>query len=189
MHQRVRAARATNPAQRRRVRGVGADLEKPTHGIPVELDLVDRLTGTELAQLGWAVRGQHDQRGVGFTRLDHRRREVGRRGTRGAGDRDGSALARARPSAKKSPLRSSMCEWARRPGWRASASTSGAERDPGEVHASVTPQRASSSTKAARSRWVSRGAVKMWACQRPSSWCTASRRPRAHWDRGPRGAR
>ena len=42
-----------------------------------------------------------------------------------------------------------MCEWARIRCSRASASTSGVERDPGEVHASVIPHLASSSTNAA----------------------------------------
>ena len=40
-------------------------------------------------------------------------------------------------------------------GSRASESTSGVEREPGEVHASRRPQRASSSTKARRPRYVS----------------------------------
>jgi len=40
-------------------------------------------------------------------------------------------------------------------GSRASASTSGVERDPGEVQASVMPQRASSSTNAAIRSWLS----------------------------------
>ena len=40
-------------------------------------------------------------------------------------------------------------------GSRASDSTSGVEREPGEVHASRRPQRASSSTKARRPRYVS----------------------------------
>ena len=52
------------------------------------------------------------------------------------------------PSAKNAALRSSMCEVARIRGSRARLSTSGVEREPGDVHASLSPQRASSSTKA-----------------------------------------
>ena len=67
----------------------------------------------------------------------------------------GTPVAFASPSAKKPPQRSSMCEVARMRGSRASESTSGVEREPGEVHASRRPQRASSSTKARRPRYVS----------------------------------
>ena len=67
----------------------------------------------------------------------------------------GRPVAFASPSAKKPPLRSSMCEVARMRGSRASESTSGVEREPGDVHASRRPQRASSSTKARRPRYVS----------------------------------
>ena len=48
-----------------------ADLEEPAHGVAVELDLVDRLAGADVAQLGRAVRGQHDQRDARLARLDH----------------------------------------------------------------------------------------------------------------------
>jgi hypothetical protein len=65
----------------------------------------------------------------------------------------GRPLALAAPSAKNALARSSMWECARSRGLRASASTSGVEREPGEVQASVIPQRASSSTKAAISWW------------------------------------
>ena len=67
----------------------------------------------------------------------------------------GRPVALAMPSAKKPPQRSSTCEVARIRGSRASDSTSGVEREPGEVHASRRPQRASSSTKARRPRYVS----------------------------------
>ena len=60
----------------------------------------------------------------------------------------GSPLAFASPSAKKPPLRSSRWEVARIRGSRASESTSGVEREPGDVQASRTPQRASSSANA-----------------------------------------
>ena len=67
----------------------------------------------------------------------------------------GRPLCFAAPSAKKPAQRSSMCEKQRRRPSRASASTSGDEREPGDVQASRTPQRASSSTNARSSRWVS----------------------------------
>jgi 2-succinyl-6-hydroxy-2,4-cyclohexadiene-1-carboxylate synthase len=67
----------------------------------------------------------------------------------------GRPLALARPSAKKPAQRSSRCEWQRSRPSRTRASTSGLEREPGEVQASVTPQRASSSANARSSRWVS----------------------------------
>jgi hypothetical protein len=64
----------------------------------------------------------------------------------------GRPLAFASPSAKKLPQRSSMCELDRIPGSRASDSTSGVEREPGDVQACSSPQRASSSAKARRPR-------------------------------------
>jgi hypothetical protein len=64
----------------------------------------------------------------------------------------GRPVAFASPSAKKPPQRSSMWEVERMPGSRASESTSGVERDPGEVQACSSPQRASSSAKARRPR-------------------------------------
>ena len=54
------SARIQRSRSRRRV--VVADLEEPAHRVAVELDLVDRLAGADLAQLGRAVGGQHDQR-------------------------------------------------------------------------------------------------------------------------------
>ena len=42
--------------------GVVVDLEEPLGRAAVELDLVDRLPGADLAQLGRAVGGQHEQR-------------------------------------------------------------------------------------------------------------------------------
>src|SRR3954454_14475477 len=75
----------------------------------------------------------------------------------------GRRVALARPSPKKAPERSSMCDVQRSRPSRTSASTSGVERDPGEVHASVMPQRTSSSTNARSSRWMSFSAGKIVA--------------------------
>ena len=63
------------------------DLEVPLGRAAVELDLVDRLPGAELAQLGRAVGGEDEQRHARLVGLDHRGRVVGRRGARGAGER------------------------------------------------------------------------------------------------------
>jgi len=63
----------------------------------------------------------------------------------------GRPLALAAPTAKNPAHRSSMCEKQRSRGSRTSESTIGVLREPGEVHASRIPQRASSSANA-RSR-------------------------------------
>src|SRR3954470_4315262 len=75
----------------------------------------------------------------------------------------GRRVALASPRPKNAPERSSMCDVQRRRPSRTSASTSGVERDPGEVHASVMPQRTSSSTNARSSRWMSFSAGKIVA--------------------------
>ena len=78
-----RAARElAQPAHAGRAGRVVVDLEVPLGGAAVELDLVDRLPGAEVAQLGRAVGGQHEQRDARLVGLDHRRRVVGRGGAR-----------------------------------------------------------------------------------------------------------
>src|SRR3954447_12349745 len=67
----------------------------------------------------------------------------------------GRRVAFARPSAKKPPERSSRWDVHRRRPSRTSARTRGVERDPGDVQASVTPQRTSSSTNARKRWWMS----------------------------------
>src|SRR3954453_7681535 len=68
----------------------------------------------------------------------------------------GVPVAFATPRAKNAAERSSTCECtARRPS-RTSASTSGVEREPGEVQAWRMPLRTSSSVNARRRTWVSR---------------------------------
>ena len=64
----------------------------------------------------------------------------------------GLLVAFAAPSAKKPAERSSMCDQQRIRGSRTSESTIGVYRDPGDVHACSTPQRASSSQNARSSR-------------------------------------
>src|SRR6266540_22355 len=64
----------------------------------------------------------------------------------------GRPAALAAPSAKNAAERSSRCTCRRIAGCSASASASGAERDPGARHASVRPARASSSTSVSASR-------------------------------------
>ena len=120
---------------------------------PVELDLVDRLPGADVAQLGRAVGGEHEQRDARLVRLDHRGRVVGGGRARRAGERDRPPVALARPSAKKRAaalvdVRGRRGSAARgRARARAASSAS-----PGEVHASRRPQRASSSANARRPR-------------------------------------
>ena len=46
------------------------DLEEPLGGAPVEPDLVDRLPGADVAQLGRTVGGEHEQRHPRLVRLD-----------------------------------------------------------------------------------------------------------------------
>ncbi len=60
----------------------------------------------------------------------------------------GAPVARAMPSATKPAERSSITDTHSIPGCSASTSASGALREPGEVTAWRTPQRASSSTNA-----------------------------------------
>ena len=76
-----------------------------------------------------------------------------------------------------------MWEVARIRGSRASESTSGVEREPGEVHASRRPQRASSSTKARRPRYVSVAGIVRSGARRPRP------PPRLHADRRELGRR
>ena len=70
---------------------VVVDLEVPLGGAAVELDLVDRLPGADVAQLRRAVGGQHEQRHARLVGLDHGGRVVGGGGAGGAGDRGGDA--------------------------------------------------------------------------------------------------
>jgi hypothetical protein len=57
--------------------GRRVDLEEPLRGAAVELDLVDRLAGAEVAQLRRAVGGEDEQRHARLVGLDHGGRVVG----------------------------------------------------------------------------------------------------------------
>ena len=81
------AGELAQPLHARRAGGVVVDLEVPLGGAAVELDLVDRLPGADVAQLRRAVGGQHEHRHARLVRLDHRGRVVGGGGARGAGQR------------------------------------------------------------------------------------------------------
>jgi hypothetical protein len=83
------AGELAQPADARRAGRVVVDLEVPLGGAAVELDLVDRLPGADVAQLGRAVRGEDQQRHARLVGLDHGRRVVGGRGARGAGQGGG----------------------------------------------------------------------------------------------------
>ena len=142
-----------HPAQPLGRRAVGADLEEPLRRAAVELQLVDRLAGPDLAQLGRAVGGEDDERDPRLVGLDHGRQVVrGRRPAR-ARDRRGPPALLGHAEREEAGARARRrATTSRRPGWRASVSTSGVEREPGEVHAPARPQRASSSTNARSSR-------------------------------------
>ena len=101
---RISCGRPERPAsdravvQKPRVVGfVGADLAEPADGRAVELDLIDRLAGTDTAQLRRPIGGQQDQRHRRLVGFAHGRMEVRRRGPRGAddGDRRPRCLGRA----------------------------------------------------------------------------------------------
>ena len=143
-------AHPAHPLGRRRVSSTS---QEPLGRVAVELDLVDRLPGADVAQLGRPVGGEHDQRHARLVRLDHRRRVVRRRRcptcTRSPPARP---VALASPSAKK-PARARRRATSRAAAARGRARARAASSaSPGDVHASRTPQRASSSTNARRQR-------------------------------------
>ena len=151
------ARRARRRRRGRRPSGSGAGRRRRPRGcrprrtsaprIAVELELVDRLAGADPAQLRRPVGGEHDQRHAGLVGLDDGGVEVGRRRARGAEDRRRRARSPAPRRARRSRReRSSRPRPASIAGWRHSASASGVEREPGEITARRTPQRASSST-------------------------------------------
>ena len=81
-----RATRERAVVHGRGTRGlVGAHLHEPLGRGTEETQLVDRLPGAHVAELGGAVGREHEERGGGLARLGHRGMEIGRRGARGAG--------------------------------------------------------------------------------------------------------
>src|SRR6202041_3264188 len=76
---------------------VRADVEKPLRRVAKQLELVDRLSGTALAQLRWAVGAQDQQRYAGLARLDHGGQQLRDGGARGAGHRDGEPRGLRQP--------------------------------------------------------------------------------------------
>ena len=85
---------------------VVADLDEPLRERPEQLDLVDRLAGADVAQLGRAIGGQHDQRNARFACLDDRGQQVRGRGAGRGGDSDRPARRLREPERDKacSPL-------------------------------------------------------------------------------------
>jgi hypothetical protein len=79
------AGQGAHPAQPLWTGRVGPHVEEPLRRSAVQAELVDRLTRPDLAQLGWTVRGEHDQRHAGLVGLDHGRQVVGRRRAARAG--------------------------------------------------------------------------------------------------------
>src|SRR4051812_1595994 len=63
-------------------------LHEPLGERAEDLELVDRLPGAGVAQLGRPVGGQHDERHAGLMRLDHAGQQVGQRAPGRARDRD-----------------------------------------------------------------------------------------------------
>ena len=120
---RTRGRRAGAASARARgARRVVVDLEVPLGGAAVELDLVDRLPGADVAQLRRAVGGQHEQRHARLVRLDHRGRVVGRGGAPtcrpARRERRSSSPARAR----RTPRSARRCATSRAAAARARAS-------------------------------------------------------------------
>ncbi len=95
---------------------------------------------------------KQEQRNARLVGLDRRRQSSATAVPDVHATATGSPEALASPSAKKPEQRSSTWEKHRSRGSRASDSTSGAQRDPGDVQAARIPHRASSSTNALRSR-------------------------------------
>ena len=186
---RGRRARGSSAA-RAGVAACDADLDEPLGGGAVELDLVDRLPGADVAQLGRAVGRQHDQRdarlGASITAgvssaaavPDVQATATGRPRRLGQPEREeaGDALVDVRPGAQ-----AAACA-------RATArSASSASR--GRCTRRSQPQRTSSSQKARSSRYVSVAVMRCGGWRRPSSPA-----PRLHADgpqlgAGDRGAR
>ena len=161
----------------------------------VEPDLVDRLVRAGAAQAGRTIGRQHDQRQAGLRRLDHGGKELRSGGAARARDHDRRPVARASPSAKKALERSSRWTCNVTAGWRASASASDVERDPGDTHACLTPPATSPSTSAhaharLRSPTSITGRARATRCgrrrpttdrPRPSTRPSAMSRPHAAW--------
>ena len=112
----VRAAgELAQPAQRAPgVAGVVVDLAGTTWpALAVELDLVDRLPGADVAQLRRPVGGEHEQRHARLVRLDHGRRVVGRRGARRARERDRQPARLRQRRARRSRRSARRCATSR----------------------------------------------------------------------------
>ena len=147
------SARIQRSALRRRL--VRADLEEPLDRVAVELELVDRLPGADVAQLGRPVGGQHDQRDAApraprSPRAGSCAAAVPRR----AGQRRRARRSPWRCRARRTPApRSSTCDQHGQP---PVAREREHQRRRARARATCTrrrtPQRASSSTNARRSR-------------------------------------
>jgi 2-succinyl-6-hydroxy-2,4-cyclohexadiene-1-carboxylate synthase len=73
-----------------RARVVVADLDEPLGGRAEDPQLIDRLAGADVSQLGRSVGAQHEQWDPRLARLDHGGEEVGGRRPRGGGDCHGT---------------------------------------------------------------------------------------------------
>ena len=106
-----------------------------------QLQLVDRLPGAVLAQLGGAVGGQHQQRHPRLARLDHGRQQLRRRGSRRAGDGRPAGPMPWRGRARRSP----------RSARRRGSGSAGAARARARAPAARSASRARCTPRASRS--------------------------------------
>ena len=138
----------------RRVAVEQRQLRVPLGRPAVDPLLVDRLGRAAVAQLGWPVRAEHDQRHPRLLGLDRRPGANSATAVPDVARSDDRPAARARRCrARRSPRparRAAPGRGARRAS--RSARASGVERDPGQTTASVTPAATSSAANARRSR-------------------------------------
>ena len=146
------AGERAHPAQPLAARLVVADLEEPLRGPAQQLQLIDRLPGPVLTQLGWPVGGQDEQGHARLAGLDRGGQELGGCRSRGAGDRDGHARGLGEAEREEAGAALVDVGIALKARLVRERQRSGALRDPGEVQAARIPQRASSSTNARSSR-------------------------------------
>ena len=124
---------------------VGSDLAEPAHRFAVELELVDRLARTDVAELRRAVGGEHDQRHARLVGLDDGGVEVRRGRSRGAEHGGGDACGERRAQGEETrrcarpgspPPRSPAAARGRR---RAESTASRARSPPGERRCGPAP--------------------------------------------------
>ena len=105
------AGQRADPPQALGRRLADVDLHEPLRDVAVELELVDRLAGADLAQLRRAVGGQDDERHARLARLDDGRQVVRRPPSRSCRPAPPGARSPWPRRARRTPApRSSTCE-------------------------------------------------------------------------------